>query len=74
MPASNPKDRQAAALHTPTDLGANATRDVSAALNLLLADTFALYVKTKNSTGTCPARISATITCSWTSRPTRFSR
>jgi starvation-inducible DNA-binding protein len=48
MPANNPKDRQAAALHTPTDLGANATRDVSAALNLLLADTFALYVKTKN--------------------------
>jgi len=36
------------ALATPTDLGANATRDIAAALNGLLADVFALYVKTKN--------------------------
>ena len=35
-------------LATPTDLGENATRDVSAALNGLLADVFALYLKTKN--------------------------
>jgi len=35
-------------LATPTDLGANATRDISGALNALLADTFALYLKTKN--------------------------
>jgi len=35
-------------LGTPTDLGADATRDISAALNGLLADTFALYLKTKN--------------------------
>ena len=33
---------------TPTDLGADATRDISAALNGLLADVFALYLKTKN--------------------------
>ena len=33
---------------TPTDLGANATKDISGALNALLADTFALYLKTKN--------------------------
>jgi starvation-inducible DNA-binding protein len=32
----------------PTDLGANATRDISAALTGLLADVFALYLKTKN--------------------------
>jgi len=32
----------------PTDLGANATRDISAALRALLADVFALYLKTKN--------------------------
>ena len=31
-----------------TDLSADATRDISAALNGLLADVFALYVKTKN--------------------------
>jgi class 3 adenylate cyclase len=30
------------------DLSPNATRDVAAALNLLLADAFALYLKTKN--------------------------
>jgi starvation-inducible DNA-binding protein len=46
--ANDPKSRLAAALHTPTDLSSNATRDVAAALNLLLADAFALYIKTKN--------------------------
>jgi starvation-inducible DNA-binding protein len=35
-------------LGTPTDLGQEATRDISAALSALLADTFALYLKTKN--------------------------
>jgi starvation-inducible DNA-binding protein len=35
-------------LDTPTDLSPEATRDVAAALNALLADTFALYLKTKN--------------------------
>jgi starvation-inducible DNA-binding protein len=35
-------------LGAPTDLGADATRDISAALNGLLVDVFALYLKTKN--------------------------
>ncbi len=35
-------------LATPNDLGANATRDIAAAINGLVADTFALYLKTKN--------------------------
>lgn len=35
-------------LGTPTDLKPQATRDISAALSGLLADVFALYVKTKN--------------------------
>jgi starvation-inducible DNA-binding protein len=35
-------------LATPSDLGANATRDIAGALNGLLADAFALYLKTKN--------------------------
>jgi starvation-inducible DNA-binding protein len=35
-------------LATPTDLKAAATRDISAALGGLLADVFALYLKTKN--------------------------
>jgi starvation-inducible DNA-binding protein len=33
---------------TPTDFSADAVRDISGALNALLADMFALYVKTKN--------------------------
>src|SRR6476661_8878655 len=37
-----------ARLTTPTDLGANAQKDIAGALNALLADTFALYMKTKN--------------------------
>src|ERR1043165_3654906 len=37
-----------ATLGTPTDLSVDAVRDVSAALNALLADMFALYLKTKN--------------------------
>src|SRR6516165_6163110 len=37
-----------APLQTRTDLGAEAAKDISAALNLLLADVFALYMKTKN--------------------------
>ncbi|HXW39678.1 MAG TPA: DNA starvation/stationary phase protection protein [Xanthobacteraceae bacterium] len=37
-----------APLDTPTDLGAAAVRDLSGALNLLLADMFCLYLKTKN--------------------------
>jgi starvation-inducible DNA-binding protein len=35
-------------LGTPTDLKPEATRDISAALEALLADVFALYMKTKN--------------------------
>ena len=39
---------QAAPLRTPTDLKAAATKDVAAAMNGILADVFALYLKTKN--------------------------
>src|SRR5262249_19301676 len=35
-------------LDTPTDLSADGVREISAALNALIADTFGLYVKTKN--------------------------
>lgn len=35
-------------LKTPTDLGSNAARNVADALNGLLADSYALYLKTKN--------------------------
>lgn len=42
------KKLQAANLATPTDLSEEATKNISAALNLILADVFALYLKTKN--------------------------
>ncbi|HEX4589385.1 MAG TPA: ferritin-like domain-containing protein, partial [Gemmataceae bacterium] len=42
------KERRRAPLNTPTDLTAEATRDVAGALNAILADVFALYLKTKN--------------------------
>ena len=48
MNPKDPKARRTAPLATPTNLGANATKDLSGALNALLADMFALYVKTKN--------------------------
>ena len=42
------EQRQQAPLRTPTDLGKAATKDLTGALNALLADVFALYLKTKN--------------------------
>jgi starvation-inducible DNA-binding protein len=35
-------------LSTPTDFGAGAARDIAPAMNAILADVFALYLKTKN--------------------------
>jgi starvation-inducible DNA-binding protein len=40
--------RRTAPLNTRNDLGAEATKDLSGGLNVLLADVFALYLKTKN--------------------------
>ena len=53
---TQPTPSEAAALHerrkvplaTPTDLKAAATRDIAAAMNAILADVYALYLKTKN--------------------------
>jgi starvation-inducible DNA-binding protein len=42
------KEKVAAALDTPTDLSQEAVEKISAAMNAILADTFALYLKTKN--------------------------
>ena len=42
------KQRQKAPLATPTDLKAAATKDIAGALNAILADVFAMYLKTKN--------------------------
>jgi len=42
------RSERAAALKTRTDLTPAATKDIAAAMNLILADVFALYLKTKN--------------------------
>ncbi|HZP20072.1 MAG TPA: DNA starvation/stationary phase protection protein [Bauldia sp.] len=46
--ASSPARKRDARLDPPSDLGANAIGDISGALNAILADVFALYLKTKN--------------------------
>jgi starvation-inducible DNA-binding protein len=43
-----PRGKVAAPLHTPTDLPPEAVRTIAAELNKLVADAFALYLKTKN--------------------------
>jgi starvation-inducible DNA-binding protein len=48
MDRTDAERRQMAPLQTPSDLGTKATTDISAALTTLLADMFALYLKTKN--------------------------
>src|SRR6185436_11810596 len=48
MSIEDVRKRREAPLDTPSNLGSNATNDISAALTVLLADVFALYVKTKN--------------------------
>ena len=48
MTVRDAKELQTAPLQTPTDLKPNAVRDIAGALNALLADMFALYLKTKN--------------------------
>ena len=49
MPASPEViERQKSALATRSDIEPNAVKDITAALNALLADVFSLYLKTKN--------------------------
>lgn len=48
MNTENARKLRKAPLATPGNLGQNAAKDISSALTALLADMFALYVKTKN--------------------------
>lgn len=48
MNAQEAKVLRTGPLATPTDLKPNAVRDLAGALNILLADMFGLYLKTKN--------------------------
>src|SRR3981189_3404167 len=42
------RQRRDAPLRTPPDLTRSATKDIAGAMNAVLADVFALYLKTKN--------------------------
>ncbi len=42
------KGRRAAPLVTPSDLGAKASQNIAGGMNAILADVWALYLKTKN--------------------------
>jgi starvation-inducible DNA-binding protein len=44
----SPNRKQEAPLITPTDLRPQARKDITGAMNAILADVFALYLKTKN--------------------------
>jgi starvation-inducible DNA-binding protein len=46
--ADNKADKVSPDLDTPTDLPQQGVDKISAALNVLLADAFAVYMKTKN--------------------------
>src|ERR1700722_6261145 len=46
--ALEPRHKAADALDSPTDLSHEAVKEISQPLNAVLADTFALYLKTKN--------------------------
>ena len=48
MSVKEARARRLAPLETPTDLASNAVHDISGALTIVLADMFALYLKTKN--------------------------
>jgi starvation-inducible DNA-binding protein len=48
MAKDKAKAKRTAPLKTPSGLGENATKDIAAALTTLLADVYALYLKTKN--------------------------
>jgi starvation-inducible DNA-binding protein len=45
---SEVRHRRSAPLITPTDLGVAASADIAGGMNAILADVFALYLKTKN--------------------------
>jgi starvation-inducible DNA-binding protein len=48
MANSELQRRRSAPLATPTDLGIKASEDIAGGMNAILADVFALYLKTKN--------------------------
>jgi starvation-inducible DNA-binding protein len=74
MSIEDARKRREAPLDTPSNLGSNATKDISAALTVLLADVFALYVKTKNFHWHISGPQIGNIASFLTSKLRRFSR
>jgi hypothetical protein len=72
--AAQAKEPERNALATPTDLSPNGVSEISIALRPLLAHVFALYLKTKNFTGTCVGGTFGITTYSWTNKQIRFFR
>lgn len=57
---------------TPSDLDESAAMTVADALKIILANSYAIYLKNEEPTGTSPGHISGTITCPTSRRP-RYS-
>ena len=60
MAAHDPTSLRTAPLATPTGFKSDAVKDISGALNILLADMSRFTSKQRTSTGTSPVRIFAT--------------
>jgi hypothetical protein len=59
---------------TPTDLSGDAVEEISSTLRRLVADVFALYVKTRTFIGTSAGGAFAITTCCSTSGPRKCLR
>ena len=66
--------RRETPLITPTDLGATASADIAGGMNAILADVFALYMKTKNFHWHMSGPHFRDYHCCSTSRPISFMR
>lgn len=66
--------RRRSPLITPTDLGSKAATDIAGGMNAILADVFALYLKTKNFHWHMSGAHSATSICCSMSRPINSMR
>jgi starvation-inducible DNA-binding protein len=66
------EERQKAPLRTPSDIGPQAVKEITGALNALLADIFGLYLKTKDFHWHMSGPIFATIISFLMSMATNF--
>jgi starvation-inducible DNA-binding protein len=72
--ATQLKEQETDRLDTPTGLSQDAVAKISDCLRQLLADVFALYLKTKNFHWHISGSTSASTICCWTSTRRKSSR